>query len=513
MRIWSDAAGTAPSADELPANEQAAASGSIFGQMIVFVRQHWLKMLAISAGLLAPCFWHRRIEATDLGSHLYNTWLAQLIERGQAPGLWIARQWSNVLFDLLLARLSAAFGLWTAEKIAVCIAVLVFFWGAFALASAAARRAPWSLAPLFAMIAYGWTFHMGMFNFYLALGLSFFSLAIFWRGNGWERIAAAALAPLVLMAHPLGMAWLLGAAAYIGIAEKVPLRYQLLVSLAAVGVLFAAHQYVADHYSVQWGSAPLSVYNGTDQLYLFGARYRILAYALLGFVLMCLSVDAFARRHEPRFWTQMILPLQLYAVLEIGIALAPLVMELPQYAGSVGLLAHRFTSVSAVLVCCLLGCVRPRRWHAAGFAGVALVFFWFVYKDTATVNKMEEQVERLVRMLPPGQRVVATIWPFRGSRVLIHHIVDRACIGHCFSYGNTEPASRQFRVRALPGNAFVAARSEDCNSIELGNYIVKPADLPMYQVYQCTLAMTDLCMRELEAGERNGRIGLHPAGR
>jgi len=270
---------------------------------------------------------------------------------------------------------------------------------------------------------------------------------------------------------------------------------------------------VADHYSVQWGSAPLSVYNGTDQLYLFGARYRILAYALLGFVLMCLSVDAFARRHEPRFWTQMILPLQLYAVLEIGIALAPLVMELPQYAGSVGLLAHRFTSVSAVLVCCLLGCVRPRRWHAAGFAGVALVFFWFVYKDTATVNKMEEQVERLVRMLPPGQRVVATIWPFRGSRVLIHHIVDRACIGHCFSYGNTEPASRQFRVRALPGNAFVAARSEDCNSIELGNYIVKPADLPMYQVYQCTLAMTDLCMRELEAGERNGRIGLHPAGR
>ncbi len=40
-----------------------------------FLRQYWLQAIAISAGLLIPCFWHRRIEAGDLGSHVYNAWL------------------------------------------------------------------------------------------------------------------------------------------------------------------------------------------------------------------------------------------------------------------------------------------------------------------------------------------------------------------------------------------------------------------------------------------------------
>jgi hypothetical protein len=52
--------------------------------------------------LLVPCFWQPRIQAGDLSSHLYNAWLAQLIERGQAPGLTLARQSNNVLFDLML---------------------------------------------------------------------------------------------------------------------------------------------------------------------------------------------------------------------------------------------------------------------------------------------------------------------------------------------------------------------------------------------------------------------------
>ena len=55
------------------------------------------RFAAVSAALLIPVYWHRRIEAGDLGSHLYNAWLAQLIRQGQAPGLWIARQWNNVV--------------------------------------------------------------------------------------------------------------------------------------------------------------------------------------------------------------------------------------------------------------------------------------------------------------------------------------------------------------------------------------------------------------------------------
>jgi len=35
-----------------------------------------------------------------------------------------------------------------------------------------------------------------------------------------------------------------------------------------------------------------------------------------------------------------------------------------------------------------------------------------------------------------------------GAVQFIAHSVDRACIGHCFSYSNYEPSSGQFRVRA-----------------------------------------------------------------
>ena len=60
------------------------------------------------------------------------------------------------------------------------------------------------LTPVIALITYGYTFRMGFFNYYLAIGLSFFALAIFWRGRGWERLLAVAIAPLVLLAHAIG---------------------------------------------------------------------------------------------------------------------------------------------------------------------------------------------------------------------------------------------------------------------------------------------------------------------
>ena len=192
-------------------------------ELFRFVRAYWRRLLATSVLVLIPCFWHPEIVASDLGSHLYNAWLVQLIRHGQAPGLWIASQHTNVLFDFLLSGLGSIFGLRIGEKIAVSIAVLIFFWGIFALVSQLPRRrAPWILAPCIALFTYGWTFHLGFFNYYLSLGLAFISLATFWRGKGWEWLIAAAISLLALVAHPLGFAWLLAAVAYIAIAEMAP---------------------------------------------------------------------------------------------------------------------------------------------------------------------------------------------------------------------------------------------------------------------------------------------------
>src|ERR1700738_3173242 len=107
-----------------------------------FLRQYWLQAMAISAGLLIPCYWHRRIEAGDLGSHTYNAWLSVLVTQGHAPGLYLAHQWNNVIVDSLLAWFGAHTGFIAAERIVVSLCVLVFFWGAFAFISAASLRPP-----------------------------------------------------------------------------------------------------------------------------------------------------------------------------------------------------------------------------------------------------------------------------------------------------------------------------------------------------------------------------------
>ena len=64
-------------------------------------------------------------------------------------------------------------------------------------------------------------------------------------------------------------------------------------------------------------------------------------------------------------------------------------------------------------------------------------------------------MERSVAALPAGHRVVSDIESIENSRMVIEHIVDRACIGRCFSYDNYEPPSALFRVRAAPGNSIV----------------------------------------------------------
>jgi hypothetical protein len=475
-----------------------------------FLRDYCLRLISISAILLIPCYWHRTIVASDLGSHLYNAWLVQLIERGQIHGLWIVRQWNNVLFDFLLTGFASIFSFALTEKIAVSIAVLIFFWGMFALVCAASRRAPWLLLPVLALFTYGWTFHLGFFNYYLSLGLSFFGIAIFWRGNGWERLLAVAIAPLVVLAHPLGLVWLVTGAAYVAIAEKIPRRLQILLFLLAAGSLFGVHQFFWHHYIVEASPFPFYVMNGADQLVLFGERYHLVERGVVAFVLLSLIVDVIRRRREPRFWIDYSISFQLFLLALLAVPLLPRGVHFPGKTAAIALLTDRLTSVTAVIVCCLLGAMRSSKWHLAASLAIAAVFFTFLYQDTAIVNHIEAQAEQLVRTLPPNQRVMATILPLPGSRVMIQHLIDRACIGYCFSYGNYEPGSGVFRVRAAPGNPYVLSDYELDVEMEEGDYTVTDDDLPAYQVYQCTDTGTVLCIRPLEADEDNDRLGVHP---
>jgi hypothetical protein len=154
----------------------------------------------------------------------------------------------------------------------------------------------------------------------------------------------------------------------------------------------------------------------------------------------------------------------------------------------------------------------PRRWHVAGFGAIAAVFFVFLYQDTGVLNRMEQQISQLVASLPFGERVTATIWAPPDSRLpYIVHMVDRACVGKCFSFQNYEPASGEFHIRVAEDSPVAATDPDTTQSMEAGEYIVLPEDLPMAQIYQCDEKdLTRLCLRQLQAGEPNGRIGYHP---
>ena len=288
-------------------------------------------------------------------------------------------------------------------------------------------------------------------------------------------------------------------------------RYQLLLFACAAAALdCGVHYYLWHHNDVYAGTQPFYAFNGADQLVLFGARYKIPEIALIIFAVVSLAVDFVRRRREHGLWRSYAIPLQLYVLVELAVFLLPGGIHFPPPTATLALLTERLTSVSAALLCCVLGAMRPSKWHLVGSAAIAAVFFSFIYQDTATVNRMEEQVGQLVSKLPPNQRVMATILPPPGSRVLIQHIVDRACIGHCFSYGNYEPSTGLFRVRALPGNPYVLSDYDQAVDMEEGDYTVQPEDLPLYQIYQCSANGTDLCIRSLAAGEDNDRLGVHP---
>ncbi|PYT49528.1 MAG: hypothetical protein DMG43_15915 [Acidobacteria bacterium] len=479
-----------------------------------FLRQFKLSVVLLSVLLVLPCVWHRRIEAGDLASHVYNAWLAQLIEKGQAPGLYLSNQWNNVLFDVALLRAAKLVGFPAAQRIVVSVCVLIFFWGVFAFVGTITERPPWFLTPCIAMLAYGYSFNMGFINYYLSLGLACFGLAILWRGRGFAWIAGALIALLAVLAHPIGFLWLFGTLAYVWIRAKLPGWRKLALPLAAASGFFAVY-WTASHRPAllaDWDRGPFYLYNGADQLGLYGKRYIPLACAAFLFGLVCVAMDFYAGRREEPSWKRFELPFELYLVTFCATALLPENLRPSIYGGWIGLLGSRITSISAIFGLCVLGLLKPRRWHAVGFGACAIVFFAFLYQDTGWLNRLEANAEKLVSDLPPGTRVMATVWaPPRSRITFIGHAIERACIGRCFSYANYEPASGEFRVRVRKGSPVATSSTDDAEDMASGEYEVGDDDLPMKQIYECDSSdLTKLCIRDLEAGELNGRIGYKP---
>ena len=428
----------------------------------------------VSILLLIPCFWQSRIQAGDLSSHIYNAWLAQLIAAGQAPGLVIVRQTTNVLFDLILSGLFAAAGAEAAQRISVSLAVLVFAWGAFAFASTVAGRGAWHMLPLIAMLAYGWVFHLGFFSFYLSLGLCFWALSLCWEGKPRRVAAAVPILAAAWLAHALPVAWTVSVLVYLWLARRMPRAHLLLLigSILAIGFLRTA---LGAWMSTRWFPMQLTKVTGLDQVAIFDNKYWFAVIGMLviwvgklnGSKLRDLAADVLA---------------QVSVLTALGIFILPNAVLLPGYQHFLAFISERMSLALAICMCALLAAVPARPWHRYAVALVAIVFFAFLYRDEAILNSVEDRMARLVSQLPAGQRIVSAIDAPDLRINPLTHMIDRVCIGRCYSYANYEASTGQFRIRTVADNPIVVSTYLSAWELEIGSYLTRERDLPLYEV-------------------------------
>lgn len=463
----------------------------------------WAPFLGTSILILIPCFWQSRIQAGDLSSHLYNAWLASLVREGRVEGLAIVPQFTNILFDLLLEALMQVFAAPIVERAAVSLAVLVFFWGAFALISAVNGGPRWWLTPCLAMLSYGWVFHMGFFNFYLSLGLCLWVLAAHWQSprsrDRRHLLGHLALFGLAWTAHAIPVLWCFATLVYVQIARRAR-GWSPLVLLGSLAAVFAVRLYLSVRFTIYWSEFQVFNATGADQLWLYGLRY-----AVLGLVLLAIGVWLFVLRASHSGFKSVLgdIPFQLCLLNAAGIVVIPAGVVLPWVSPGLTYIADRMSLPLAVFACGFLASAAPARFLRVLLVIPAAVYFGWLQQDAARLNRVEDAVNTALRGVPPGQPVMNALCapPSRINPFL--HTVSRACIGRCFSYSNYEAPSGAFRLRSLRFQRIVLHSMQEVKAAENGRYAVLARDLPLYEVYS-TSASSDVRLRQLSAGDLAG---------
>lgn len=481
--------------------------------------------------LLVPCLWQPQVGIGDFPSHIYNAWLATLIEQGKLPGMALAHLKTNVLVDSALGwslkRLSVA----ATEKLVLGASVLIFFWGVFALARCANRKMPWGAVPIIAVVAYGVIFQLGFSNFYLAAGICCFGLALLWRQASWWRVlAAAALFVIAWRAHPLPVGWAVGTVAYLHLVRSILQRRSQLFWIACLFIATASLLLTLRFQGV-WLRPRLLLVSGAGQAALHGPLFAAVS---LGFMfILWAQFVAQAREQGWKEWLQRP-EAQIYLLAVVAGICMPLTFRIGQ--STIGVVTERLSLFAAILACLLWSTSGVRRGSVWASAVLCGLFFCLLFFDAREINRQENRLEAMVANLPsdsrvaalvqfpdtplqaraksavqhtPGLTQIAAIFYDPGFGVNVHHIIDRVCIMRCISYANYEPATYQFQVRGLPGNGYALLEGSESGDMQTGDYRVRERDLPLYQIYPCGPSAFDLCGRWLRAGEINGAENYH----
>ena len=81
----------------------------------------------------------------------------------------------------------------------------------------------------------------------------------------------------------------------------------------------------------------------------------------------------------------------------------------------------------------------------------------------------------------------------------VAHMIDRVCLGRCFSFANYEPSTWQFRVRVVADSPVVVRTYRDSWALQTGVYQVRQSDMPIKAVD--LNGSGQMITRDLKAGE------------
>ncbi|MEN6536844.1 MAG: hypothetical protein ABFD60_00345 [Bryobacteraceae bacterium] len=463
-----------------------------------------LAVLLISVAILMPCFWQPRIQAGDFSSHVYNAWLAKEAAASRIAGVYVVRQYTNILFDLLLSWLIGVLGWDAGQKAAASIVVLLFFWGAFACVSKVSGRLAWGWTPVLAILTYGWVFHVGFCNFYLSLGLSLWALVLLWgRSSATEFAGGVVLLMAASTAHMLPVAWAAGAAIYAQVVRRLRPRGRIAIAAAGIGSIIVLRAVIVSRFAYLWFPGQILEISGVDQAWVYGTKYTVVSLVMLLIFILCFAL----RLHGAGLKTAALDPIfHVYVFTAAGVALIPMRIEIPGYAHALVYISERMSLPAAVALCAFLAATRlPRAVHVV--SGVlAALYFSFLFADTRVLNAMEKEVGQAVTQMSPRQRVVIGFSEGASRIDPVIHMIDRACVGRCFSYANYEPSTTQFRVRAAPGNGVVVTNYSDSFALQHRTYSVRASDLPLYQVRFRDERSLSMHAKSLKSGEIVTRI-------
>lgn len=453
--------------------------------------------LVLALATLIPCLWQERIQAGDLASHVYNTWLVQLIRNGQAPGLWIAPIKSNLLFDVLLETLSTHFGFAAAQRIAVSCAVLFLIWGAFFFIARASASRPYFLFPCLWILIYGVLFHAGLFNLYLSMGLCLAYLGLVWE-QGWTRhLSAALILAVAWVAHPFPVLWAVGIDTFATISFRLKPRSRIFLLVSALAALTAVAISIDRYYGHQYAHGQAFQFTGANVALVYGNKYKwimagllVLWFTLLLRLIHQIGLASLAGSVLAQAWLLTV----------ASVVLIPDTIWFPQYQDPFSFISVRLSFCAAIFLCAVIAQSKVKTSEKVFVGLLAAAYFTMLWGDERILNQRESAIVGAVETMPPRQRIVSSL-PVPLN--FIDHTLDRACIGRCFSYANYEPSSRQFRVRANPGNAIVMSSNSDVGAVGRGMYSVRSEDLPIITLRFCGPEQ-QICVQPLKAGELVG---------